>query len=147
MNDNDFCAYAYSAIGKRYYEAHPGHYKKRISMIGGWCSKHFQSAFMFEGHCNTAVFEVYIEKVLVPDLKRGMVVVIDNASFHKFARIKQLIENSGCRLIYLPPNSPDLNPIEHYWHKIKTIIRKIMRDTKITLDNAMEMALKNESVC
>lgn len=147
MNDNDFYAYAYSAEGKRYYEAHPGHYKKRISMIGGLCRQQFQSAFMFEGHCNTAVFELYIEKVLVPDLAAGMIVVIDNASFHKSAKIKKLIEEAGCRLIYLPPYSPDLNPIEHYWHKLKTIIRKIMRDTKDTLEIAMEMALKRESTC
>ena len=146
MNDNDFYAYAYSAEGKRYYESHPGHYKKRISMIGGLCGKQFQSAFMFEGHCNTVVFELYIEKVLVPDLKVGMVVVIDNASFHKSARIKKLIEDAQCQLIYLPPYSPDFNPIEHYWYKLKTMIRKYMRDTRLALENAMETILKNESM-
>ena len=91
MNDNDFCPYAYSAIGTRHYEAHPGHYTKRISMIGGLCNQSFMAPFMFEGHCNTTVFELYVEHVLAPKLKMGMVVVIDNASFHKSTRIKNLI--------------------------------------------------------
>lgn len=146
MNDNDFCPYAYSAIGARHYEAHPGHYTKRISMIGGLCNKNFIAPFMFEGHCNTTVFELYVEQVLVPKLKMGMVVVIDNASFHKSMRIKNLIESVGATLIYLPPYSPDLNPIEHYWHKIKTAIRKMMRDTKMALDEAMGNTLKDMSV-
>ena len=147
MNDNDFCPYAYCKIGKRYYEAHPGHYTKRISMIGGLCSRKFQAPFMFEGHCNTATFEVYIEQVLVPTLTAGMTVVIDNASFHKSLKIRELIENAGCQLIFLPPYSPDLNPIEHYWHKIKTMIRKKMRDTKVMLSEAMASTLKEMCSC
>jgi transposase len=147
MNDNDFCAYAYSEIGKRHYEPHPGHYTKRISMIGGLWNKNFIAPFMFQGHCNTAVFEWYLEHVLVPTLEIGRVVVIDNASFHKSKRIKKLIENAGATLIYLPPYSPDLNPIEHYWHKIKTAIRKMMRDTKIALDDAMANLLNDTSIC
>ncbi len=147
MNDNDFCPYAYSAIGTRYYEAHPGHYTKRISMIGGLCNKIFMAPFMFEGYCNTTVFELYIGNVLVPKLEIGMIVVIDNASFHKSTRIKSLIENAGAKLVYLPPYSPDLNPIEHYWHKIKTIIRKMMRDNKILLEEAMVNTLIKMSTC
>lgn len=147
MNDNDFYPYAYSRIGERYYESKPGHYSKRISMIGGLCNKQFKAPFMFEGHCNTATFEAYIEKVLVSALRSGMVVIIDNASFHKSQKIKKLINDAGCQLIFLPPYSPDLNPIEHYWHKIKTAIRKLMRDTKETLNEAMGVALNNMSIC
>ena len=146
MNDNDFYPYAYSAIGKRHYEAHPVLYTKRISMIGGLCNKNFMAPFMFQGHCNTTVFELYVEQVLVPKLETGMVVVIDNASFHKSIRIKNLIERVGAKLLYLPPYSPDLNPIEHHWHKIKTAIRKMMRDTKIVLDEAMGNILKEMSI-
>jgi len=146
MNDNDFYPYAYSKVGKRYYEAHPGHYKKRISMIGALCANRFQAPFMFEGHCNTSVFETYLEEILIPTLQPGKTVIIDNASFHKSLKIKTLIEQAGCKLIYLPPYSPDLNPIEHYWYKIKTFIRKMMRNTKITLGEAMEKALKELSI-
>lgn len=103
MNDNDFCPYAYSAIGTRHDEAHSGHYTKRISMIGGLCNKSFMAPFMFEGHCNTTVFELYVEQVLVPNLKMGMIVVIDNASFHQSTRINNFIVSVGALLIYLPP--------------------------------------------
>ena len=147
MNDNDFYPYAYSAIGKRYYEAHPGHYKKRISMIGGLCNHNFMAPFMFQGHCNTEVFEEYLEKILIPQLTKGMIVVIDNASFHKTAKIKKLMQAAGIKLIYLPPYSPDLNPIEHYWHKIKNSIRKLMRNSKLLLENAMEKTLKDMAIC
>jgi transposase len=147
MNDNDFVPYAYSQIGKRYYEAHPGHYTKRISMIGALRGKQFQAPFMFEGHCDTKTFELYIEEILIPTLKQKTTVIIDNASFHKSEKIKNLISAAGCNLIFLPPYSPDLNPIEKYWHKLKTIIRKIMRDAKDCLENAMISALKNESTC
>ena len=147
MNDNDFYPYAYSKIGERYYESHPGYRSKRISMIGGLNNNHFMAPFMFEGHCNTRVFEIYIKEMLVPTLEPGMTVIIDNASFHKSVKIKKSIESAGCKLIYLPPYSPDFNPIEHYWHKIKTSIRKLMRGSKIMLTEAMESALRKESIC
>ena len=101
---------------------------------------------MFEGHCNAAVFEMYVEKILLPGIEKGITIVIDNASFHKSLKAKVLIKNAGCDLIYLPPYSPDLNPIEHYWHKIKTMIRKKMRDTKEALEAAMDSTLKMMSI-
>ena len=137
MNDNDFYPYAYAEIGERYYESRPGHYKKRISMIGALCEQTFSAPFMFPGHCDTKIFDCYIENILVPTLTAGKIIVLDNASFHQSQKIKDLIKNVGCKLIYLPPYSPDLNPIEHYWHKIKTVIRKKMRDIKILLEDAM----------
>ena len=83
----------------------------------------------------------------MPVLCEGMVVIIDNAHFHRSEKIRTWIENAGGKLIYLPPYSPDLNPIEHYWHKIKTAIRKMMRHTNILLDEAMENVLKEMSIC
>lgn len=143
MNDNDYYPYAYKSIGVRHYEARPGHYKKRISMIGGLCNHTFLAPFMFEGHCNTKLFETYLKHILLPNLSAGMIIIIDNAAFHKAANIRRLIEQAGAQLIYLPPYSPDLNPIEHYWFKIKNSIRKLMRDFTITLDEAMQFVLKN----
>ena len=147
MFDNDFYQYAYSKIGTRYYESQPGHYKKRISMIVGLNNNNLQAPFMFEGHCNTKLFELYIEKILLARLNKDMVVIMDNASFHKSAKIKELINSVGCELIFLPPYSPDLNPIEHYWHQIKTYIRKKIKDTNASLSKAMEDTLKNMCIC
>ena len=102
---------------------------------------------MFEGHCNTTVFKVYIEKILVPPLSKGMVVIINNANFHRSKKTKYFIEKVGCQLIYLPLYSPDLNHIEHYWHKLKTTIRKMARNTKVILAETMTVTLKNSSQC
>jgi transposase len=79
--------------------------------------------FIFEGYSNSAVYETYVEQVLAPSLKPGMVVIIDNARFHKSQRVIELIEAAGCRVLFLPPYSPDLNPIEHFWFAIKNAIR------------------------
>ena len=80
--------------------------------------------FIFEGYSNSGIYETYIARVLIPSLKPGMVLVIDNASFHKSKKIIQLIEAAGCRIIFLPPYSPDFNPIEHHWAAVKNSIRK-----------------------
>ena len=80
--------------------------------------------FIFEGYSNQAIYETYVEQVLAPALKPGMVVIIDNASFHKSKRVIELIEAAQCRVIFLPPYSPDFNPIEHFWTTVKNAIRK-----------------------
>lgn len=94
--------------------------------------------FIFQGHCNTEVFEQYLEKILLPQLKKGEIMIIDNASFHKSVKIKHLIQAAGINLIYLLPYSPGLNPIEHYWQ---------MRQPKLLLENAMEQTLKKMFIC
>jgi len=70
------------------------------------------------------VFETWLESCLVPVLEAGQVVVMDNATFHKGGRIEQLIQNAGCKLLYLPPYSPDLNKIEKCWSWLKSQIRQ-----------------------
>lgn len=80
--------------------------------------------FIFEGYSSASTYETYVEHVLVPTLKPGMVFVIDNASFHKSKKVINLIETAGCKVIFLPPYSPDFNPIEHHWTAIKNAIRK-----------------------
>ena len=69
---------------------------------------------MFNRSCNTQLFEAWVAQFLIKELKPGQVVIIDNASFHKSQRTRELIESVGCRIIFLPPYSPDLNPIEKF---------------------------------
>ncbi len=94
-----------------------------------------------EGATTARVFETYVEKVLVPSLRAGQVVVMDNLGAHRPKRIRELIEQQGCELLYLPPYSPDLNPIEEAFSKLKHILRKIGARGKEALIEAMGRAL------
>ena len=94
-----------------------------------------------EGASTARVFETYVEHLLAPALRRGQVVVMDNLGAHRPKRIRALIEARGCELIYLPPYSPDLNPIEEALSKVKHILRKIGARTKEALIEAMGRAL------
>ena len=94
-------------------------------MIAGLCDGKVIAPVIFEGTCDTEVFLSYVEQILIKELKAGQVVVMDNINFHKNPKAKELIESVGCRIIFLPTYSPDLNPIEHYWFKVKNEIRKV----------------------
>lgn len=74
---------------------------------------------MFNGICNTELFNKWVEEFLIKELRAGQIVVMDNAAFHKSEKTKSLIESVGCRVIFLPPYSPDLNPIEKFWANMK----------------------------
>ena len=78
----------------------------------------------FKGTCNTELFDICLKQVLIPELKPGQVLILDNASFHKSKTSKRLVEKAGCSLLFLPPYSPDLNPIEKYWANLKVKIRE-----------------------
>ena len=95
-----------------------------------------------QGSTTTAVFEAYLEGVLVPSLRAGQVVVMDNLSAHKGSRVKDLIESRGCELIYLPPYSPDFNPIEEAFAKLKGLLRKAEARSREVLIEAMGLALE-----
>lgn len=94
-----------------------------------------------EGATTARVFETYVERVLVPSLRTGQVVVMDNLGAHKPKRVKELIERQGCELLYLPAYSPDLNPIEEAFSKIKRFLRKVGARTRDALVEATGRAL------
>lgn len=113
--------------GQRAYGLKLGHYSQRLSIIGGLSNRRIIAPFIFEGHCNSELFCTWIKKVLVQELVAGQTVIMDNARFHKSDKVKKLIEKAGCYLLYLPPYSPDLNPIEHKWFEIKNKMRKYLK--------------------
>ena len=94
-----------------------------------------------EGATTKAVFEAYVEEALAPSLRAGQVVVMDNLSSHKGQRVRELIEGRGCELLYLPPYSPDLNPIERAFAKLKASLRGAQSRTFGALIEAMGRAL------
>jgi transposase len=79
---------------------------------------------VYQGYCTTKVIEAWLAKFLLPLVRAGQVIVMDNAPFHNSGKIKEIIAEAGCELLFLPTYSPDLNPIEHWWQKVKTAIRK-----------------------
>jgi transposase len=94
-----------------------------------------------EGAIDADAFEVYVEHVLVPTLRGGEIVVLDNLSSHKRPRVTELIHAAGAEVRYLPPYSPDLNPIEEMWSKIKQLLRSIAARTFDDLIAAIGNAL------
>lgn len=139
MDDTEDYAYGWCAQQERFHALKLGHRSCRISMIAGWCNRQVLAPMTFEGYCNTAVVEVWVEQVLVPALKPGQMVVIDNASFHKSLTIRELLEQAGCTLLFLPPYSPDLNKIEKFWARLKHYLRKTMQQFECfwdAVDNA-----------
>jgi len=94
-------------------------------MIAGLCNHQIIAPVIFEGSCDTEVFLLYIEQILIKELTPGQTVVMDNINFHKNPKVKEIIESVGCSIMFLPTYSPDLNPIEHYWFKVKHQIRKV----------------------
>ncbi len=91
-------------------------------MIAAQCKKAILAPFVFEGTTDSNLFNHWLESCLVPELKQDQVVVMDNYCIHKGLRTKNIIEDSGCELLFLPPYSPDFNPIENYWAVIKSRI-------------------------
>lgn len=100
-----------------------GKHYERTNIVAGLCDGESLAPFVFNGTCNTELFENWIEKFLISELKPGQFVVMDNASFHKSQKTKELIESVGCEVIFLPPYSPDLNPIEKFWANMKRWIK------------------------
>ena len=89
------------------------------------------------------IFYQYVLHVLVPELRPGDIVVLDNLRSHKQQRVTDAVRAAGGRLEYLPPYSPDLNPIEKMWSKVKAILRKLAARTSETLDEAIHIALES----
>lgn len=126
IDNNLSSLYGWALRGVKSFAEILGHRTLRKTLIAGYCygDKQLIAPMEYDGYTDTAVFTTWIREFLCKELKPGQVVIMDNASFHKSAKIKELIESTGCRLIYLPPYSPDLNPIEHMWANLKKLIRK-----------------------
>ena len=111
------------------------------TLITGLSLGGMSSAMTVQGGTTAAVFAAYLEQVLLPSLRPGQVVVVDNVGAHKPDRMRALVEAAGCRLLFLPAYSPDLSPVEEAFSKIKTLIKAAGARTRAALDAAIAVAL------
>jgi len=134
--------YAWSRRGERAFGSVPRNWGKNVTLLASMSLEGMGECLAVEGSTTTAVFEAYLKHVLVPSLRPGQVVVMDNLSAHKGSRVRELIESRGCELIYLPPYSPDFNPIEEAFAKIKALLRRTEARTREALLEAMGRTLQ-----
>ncbi len=127
--------------GQRLVDKVPHGHWKTTTLIAALGIEGVRCSTVVDGAVNADIFEAYVERVLVPELRPGDVVVMDNLSSHKRARTRELIEHAGAELVFLPPYSPDLNPIEMIFAKIKQLLRSLGCRTKDALWNAMQSVL------
>jgi transposase len=117
-----------------------GHWKT-TTLIAALDQRGMRCSATIDGAVNQDVFEAFVEQVLVPSLTRGDIVVMDNLSSHKGRRVQTLIESAGATLLYLPPYSPDLNPIELAFAKLKQLLRSAGHRSMTALWNDVQRLL------
>lgn len=110
--------------GERLRMGFPHGHRKTTTLVAGLRMTGMVAPMVLDGPINGEWFEAYVRQVLVPDLKQGDIVVMDNLSSHKSVAVRDLIEAAGARVLFLPPYSPDFNPIEKAFSRLKAMLRK-----------------------
>jgi transposase len=135
--------YARAKRGKRAYNNCPFERGRNVTLIGAITHSEVLASFSFLGWTNQETFLVYVRRILVPQLWPGACVVMDNLPAHKATEVREAIESVGAKVIFLSPYSPDFNPIENGWSKVKEFLRSREARTPEELDNAITEALEN----
>jgi len=134
--------YGRARPGQRVTEGTPGHSGTHYTFLASLSLTGIEAPLLFEGALNGDIFETYVHDLLGPCLKRNDIVIMDNLAAHKQVRIREAIEARGARVVFLPPYSPDLNPIELCWSKIKAWLRQAKARTWEALVDALAEALR-----
>lgn len=133
--------YGRAPAGARVVGSAPQHYGPNVTMLGALGLQGLQAVMTVDGATDADVFRTYVKQVLGPTLVPGDLVVMDNLHAHKAVGVQQAIARRGARLLYLPPYSPDLSPIEPCWSKVKTTLRTAKARTRAVLDAAIAEAM------
>ncbi len=132
--------YGRAPKGQRATESVPRNRGKNMTLIASLSLEGIGASMIIEGAANGVAFEAYVEHILVPSLVKGQIVVMDNLRVHKSARVRQLIEERGCQLLFLPAYSPDFSPIEEAFSKVKAYLRRMKARTPEALQEAITQA-------
>jgi transposase len=133
--------YAWAPKGQRAHCSVPRNRGANTTLLSSMSSEGMGPSLAVVGSTTAQVFEAYVEQILAPTLKRGQVVVMDNLTAHKGEKVREVIEQRGAELVYLPPYSPDFNPIEEAFSKIKSLLRKAEARTREALVEAIGGAI------
>ncbi len=134
-------SYARAPKGQRAHGSIPRNRGKNTTLIASLTLEGMGEAMILEGSANGAAFETYVEELLAPSLRTGQIVVMDNLKAHKSERVRQVIEDKGCQLLFLPGYSPDFSPIEEIFSKLKMSLRRAGARTREALEEAICQAL------
>jgi transposase len=128
--------FAYSHRGQKVIEKVSGKKFKRTNIVAGICQQKWVAPMEYGGTTDSILFELWFERCLLKEVKPGSVIVLDNATFHKKSVLPGLAQKKNCQVLFLPPYSPDLNPIENKWAWLKKRLRNILPDSD-SFDNAL----------
>lgn len=134
--------YGWCKKGERCVGLTSGGKRAKVNVIGALHQGRLLGLRSFERNCDGDYFCHWLEHHLLPLLKQGKTLIMDNARFHHVKEVCRVIEAAGCRVLYLSPYSPDLNPIEHYWFALKNHARRILRDEAVSLRQAVKAAIE-----
>ena len=133
--------YGRAIPGKRVREGTPAGHWRTLTVLGAIRQSGWVATMTIEAATDGEIFQAYLEQVLCPQLQPGDIVVMDNLSAHKVPGVRELIENAGAELRYLPPYSPDFNPIEKCWSKFKQLLRSAKARSLEKLESSVADAL------
>jgi len=132
--------YGRALVGKRAVGKVPRNHRTNLTVVGAIALDGVRCLMAYEGGTTKVAFLRFTREALVPSLRRGDIVVMDNLSSHYAQGVREAIEEAGCSLLYLPPYSPELNPIEHTWSKLKALLRRAEARTLRTLSAAIAVS-------
>ena len=121
--------FAYSPRGQKVVAKVSGKKFKRTNIVAGICQGEWIAPMEYNGTTDSVLFELWFQSCLLQEVSRGSVIVLDNATFHKKTVLPDLAKGYGCEVLFLPPYSPDLNPIEKKWAWLKKRLRNILPDS------------------
>ncbi len=131
--------YEYAPRGQKVYDKVSGRKFQRTNIVAAKLGKEIIAPIQYNGTTDSTLFEFWFEKCLLPCLKEGTIIVMDNASFHRKKQLYEICRKYSCNLIFLPPYSPELNPIEKFWSVLKQSIKMNIRSCS-SLNDAISLA-------
>jgi len=133
--------YGYAPRGQQVFGQICGRRYKRCGIVAAKMGEQILAPLQYSGTMDSRLFEFWFSQQLLPSLDKGTVIVMDNASFHSKKQFFSVAQNAGCKLIFLPPYSPELNPIEKFWAWLKRFLRRIL-SAATSFDDALLTAFQ-----